>query len=86
VEIGQVAEISLDALPGESFAGVVTRISPASDPSSSVVNYPVTIQLIDDNLAGVRAFRRPNGVQMATGFSSRVAIANINAWRCVVRA
>lgn len=55
VEVGQPAEITLDALPGQSFAGVVSHVAPASDPESSVVNYPVTIQLVDDNLRGVRA-------------------------------
>jgi HlyD family secretion protein len=55
VEMGQAAEIALDALPGKTFTGTVSQIAPASDPASSVVNYPVTIQLTDDNLRGVRA-------------------------------
>lgn len=55
VEVGQQAEITLDALPGQSFEGVVSQIAPSSDPSSGVVNYPVTIQLTDDNLRNVRA-------------------------------
>ena len=55
VSVGQPAEITLDALPGQSFAGVVSQVAPASDPDSSVVNYPVTIQLTDENLGGVRA-------------------------------
>ena len=55
VTVGQPAEIALDALPGQSFAGMVSQVAPASDPDSSVVNYPVTIQLTDDNLRGVRA-------------------------------
>jgi HlyD family secretion protein len=55
VLLGQAADITLDALPGQSFEGVVSQIAPASDPESGVVNYPVTIQLVDDNLSGVRA-------------------------------
>jgi HlyD family secretion protein len=55
VLLGQPAEIALDALPGQSFEGVVTQMAPASDPEQSVVNYPVTIQLTGDNLRGVRA-------------------------------
>lgn len=55
VEVGQAAEITLDALPGQTFAGMVTQVAPASDPESGVVNYPVTIQLTDENLRGVRA-------------------------------
>ena len=54
IEIGQPAEITLDALPGQSFAGVVSQIAPASDPEQSVVNYPVTIQLTGENLGSVR--------------------------------
>jgi RND family efflux transporter MFP subunit len=55
VQLGQPAEITLDALPGQSFEGTVTQMAPASDPEQSVVNYPVTIQLTGDNLSGVRA-------------------------------
>lgn len=55
VSVGQEAEITLDALPGKSFTGEVIRIAPASDPESSVVNYPVTIKLTDENLNGVLA-------------------------------
>lgn len=53
--VGMPAEITLDALPGKSFAGEVLRIAPSSDPAQSVVNYPVTIQLTDDDLSGVRS-------------------------------
>jgi RND family efflux transporter MFP subunit len=55
VQIGQMAEIALDALPGRTFEGTVSQIAPASDPDSSVVNYPVTIQLSDTNIGGVRS-------------------------------
>ena len=53
--VGMSATVTIDALPGESFAGQVLRISPASDPDQSVVNYPVTVLLVDDDLTGVRA-------------------------------
>lgn len=55
VSLGQPAEITLDALPGQSFEGVVSQVAPSSDPNSSVVNYPVTIQLTDEKLGSVRA-------------------------------
>lgn len=55
VYVGQPAEITLDALPGKSFEGTVSQVAPASDPESSVVNYPVTIQLTAEDLTGVRA-------------------------------
>lgn len=48
-------EVTIDALPGQTFSGQVLRIAPSSDPEQSVVNYPVTIQLTDDDLQGVRA-------------------------------
>ena len=55
VYVGQPAEITLDALPGKSFEGTVSQVAPASDPESSVVNYPVTIQLTAKDLTGVRS-------------------------------
>lgn len=55
LSVGMPAAITIDALPEEAFSGEVLRIAPSSDPEQSVVNYPVTIQLTDDDLAGVRA-------------------------------
>jgi HlyD family secretion protein len=59
VDIGQIfldqrAEITVDALPDQVFNGVVARIAPSSESESGVVNYPVTIQLTDTELDGVR--------------------------------
>ena len=51
--IGQQSEVTIDALPGVSFQGIVERIAPTSDPNSTIVAYPVTIQLINDDLTGV---------------------------------
>jgi HlyD family secretion protein len=45
VKVGQTAQIALDALPGQSFSGVVTLIAASSTSAQGVVNYPVTIQL-----------------------------------------
>lgn len=54
VELGQAAEITLDALPGQSFSGLVSRIVPASSSDSGVVNYEVVLQLDDlTSAAGV---------------------------------
>lgn len=52
---GQIAQITIDALPDQIFSGLVTRIAPASDSTEGVVNYPVTIQLDNLNLDEVRA-------------------------------
>lgn len=49
--VGFPAEIRLDALPGETLTGTVTKISPASTVVSGDVRYVVTIQL--DNPAGL---------------------------------
>jgi HlyD family secretion protein len=54
IHLNQAAEITVDALPDEVFNGVVARIAPSSDSESGVVNYPVTIQLTDTDLSGVR--------------------------------
>lgn len=54
VAVGQQAAISIDALPGRTFAGTVTTVAPINDESATLVNYPVTITLDDDQLlAGV---------------------------------
>ena len=59
VDIGEIyldqrAEITVDALPDQVFSGVVARTAPSSQSESGVVNYPVTIQLTDTDLSGVR--------------------------------
>lgn len=54
IEIGQAAEITIDALLGRPFMGEVTRIAPVSGGTSDVINYTVTIRLTDEDLRGVR--------------------------------
>jgi multidrug efflux pump subunit AcrA (membrane-fusion protein) len=54
VSLGQVAAIEVDALPGKTFDGVVSAISPINDSSSSSVSYPVTVRLTSTGLTGVR--------------------------------
>ncbi|MCL4300862.1 MAG: efflux RND transporter periplasmic adaptor subunit [Anaerolineae bacterium] len=54
VEIGQPAQITVDALPDRTFSGVVSRIAPSSSSEGGVVNYPVTVRLHNLDLAGVR--------------------------------
>jgi HlyD family secretion protein len=47
VEVGQSVNLAVDALPDQTFKGEVSRITPISEAESGVVNYEVTIQLID---------------------------------------
>ncbi|MEM7532061.1 MAG: efflux RND transporter periplasmic adaptor subunit [Chloroflexota bacterium] len=47
LSIGQQAEITIDAFPGEVFAGKVARIAPTSEATQGLVNYPVTVRLIE---------------------------------------
>lgn len=54
VQAGQPASVEIDALPGRTYSGVVDYITPASDDSSDLVNYPVTIRLEIDDLNGIR--------------------------------
>jgi HlyD family secretion protein len=54
VRLDQLAQITVDALPDQTFSGGVTRIAPTSASTEGVVNYPVTIRLDDRNLTGVR--------------------------------
>ena len=55
VHVGQSAQITIDALPDQTFSGAVSRIAPASESQSGVVNYAVTVRLSNkDNLTDVR--------------------------------
>jgi RND family efflux transporter MFP subunit len=55
VKLGQPVNIAIDALPDQLFSGEVSRIAPTSQSDSGVVNYQVTLQLNDLELAdGVR--------------------------------
>jgi RND family efflux transporter MFP subunit len=45
VKVGQKAIITLDALPGKEFPGIVTFISPFSTQVAGVVNFPINIVL-----------------------------------------
>lgn len=54
VSVGQQAQIEIDALAGKTFAGVVDKIAPSSDSSSTSVSYPVTLRLTDRALDSVR--------------------------------
>jgi HlyD family secretion protein len=69
IKPGQAAEISVDALPDKVFKGSVARITPASTSDSGVVNYPVTVQLTDTDLQGVR----PGMTSVATLLGDEVA-------------
>ncbi len=58
VTVGQPVEIAIDALPGQTFKGTVSKVQPVSESSSSVVNYPVSIKLegnLDKVLPGMTA-------------------------------
>jgi len=63
VQVGQNATISLDALPNDTFSGVVSAISITGNSQSGVVSYPVTINLTD-----------PLGVQLRQGMSATATI------------
>jgi RND family efflux transporter MFP subunit len=53
VHAGQAAEVQIDALSGQNFAGEVAAISPANDADATAIVYPVTIHLQDVAEAGV---------------------------------
>lgn len=50
ISVGQAAEVGIDALPSQTFAGVVEYIAPSSDDASGIVSYGVTIRLTDESL------------------------------------
>jgi HlyD family secretion protein len=69
IKPGQAAEITVDALPDKVFKGSVARITPSSASDSGVVNYPVTVQLTETSLEGVR----PGMTAVATLLGDEVA-------------
>jgi HlyD family secretion protein len=54
VVIGQEAEVKVDALPGQTFKGVVSKITPRSETKRGDVTYTVTIELMDAQSAPLR--------------------------------
>ena len=63
VRLGTPAEVTVDALPGETLQGVVTQVSPGASNQQGVVTYPIRIQV-----------EVPPGVTLREGLS---AVANI---------
>ena len=50
IESGLPVEVVIDAFPDETFAGEISRIDPFNKTQSGVINYPVTIRLLDNAL------------------------------------
>ncbi len=53
IESGHPVEVVIDAFPDETFAGEISRIDPFNKTQSGVINYPVTIRLLDNDLGPV---------------------------------
>ncbi|MBX3011935.1 MAG: efflux RND transporter periplasmic adaptor subunit [Caldilineaceae bacterium] len=53
IQVGQSAAVSVYALPDHTFTGIVDLVIPVSDTSTGLVNYPVTLRLTDESLAGL---------------------------------
>lgn len=79
VQIGQEAEVVLDALPDQTITGRVTQIAPAARSELGVVNYPVAISL-DTNDPGVKPGLTGN-VNIITGQRKDVLIVPNRAIR-----
>ncbi len=54
ISVGQLADVTIDAFPERVFAGMISGIEPSSSAQEGVIDYPVTVRLIDEALAGVR--------------------------------
>jgi HlyD family secretion protein len=54
VAVGQPVKVTIDAIPGRDFSGVVTEIAPRSETKRGDVTYTVTIKLNDVNNAPLR--------------------------------
>lgn len=49
VSVGQSADITLDAYPGQAFSGTVTQVSPTGTSQSGVTTFDVTINVTNNN-------------------------------------
>lgn len=76
IRLGQAASIEIDALRRETFNGIVKQISPISQEGKGVVNYPVTIQLTDEENENLDSVR-PGMTAVATLAKEEVAA---NSW------
>jgi len=54
IEVGQMVEITTDALDGVILAGTVSRIAPTADNTDGVVTYNVRVDLTDLNDQPIR--------------------------------
>jgi HlyD family secretion protein len=79
VQIGQEAEIVLDALPDQIIAGQVIQIAPAARSELGVVNYPVAISLATND-PGVKPGLTGN-VNIITGQRENVLLVPNRAIR-----
>lgn len=70
IQIGQLGEVSLDALPNQSLTGKVTRISPAADANGRFIPVEVII-------------RNPNG-KIGSGLLARVKFTSPTPQRVIV--
>ncbi len=74
VRVGQNAQIALDALPGQTFNGVVTLIAASSTSAQGVVNYPVTIKFTGQ-ATSTNALTRTNQVTSTRRFTGTTSTA-----------
>ncbi len=54
ISVGQLADVTIDAFPERVFAGMISGIDPSSNAKEGVIDYPVTVRLIDEALKDVR--------------------------------
>jgi RND family efflux transporter MFP subunit len=78
IQVGQPADIQLDAFPGETFSGRVSRISPVADATARLIPVEITLSNPDQKISSgliARVTFAPTTQQAITIPESALALA-----------
>ncbi len=75
IHIGQLVDVTFDALPGVAVKGKVQRIAQTADTTASVITYPVRV-ILDPNNAALKVGMTANAVFHVQDIESALRVPN----------